>query len=72
MTRELHQRIPQRPLGHQSPIQALKAWREKKSELFVKRVYEQAELDNYPQSYWLELIIYILTDGNLAKFTGCC
>lgn len=39
-------RIPQRALDHRSPIQALKAWREKKPELFVKQVYEQAELDS--------------------------
>ena len=38
--------IPQRALHHQTPIQALKAWREKKPELFVKRVYEQAGLDS--------------------------
>ena len=38
-------RIPQRALAQRNPIQALKAWREKKPELFVKRVYEQTELD---------------------------
>jgi hypothetical protein len=37
--------IPQRALHHQTPIQTLKTWREKKPELFVKRVYEQAGLD---------------------------
>ena len=37
--------IPQRALNHKTPIQALKTWREKKPELFVKRVYEQAGLD---------------------------
>jgi len=37
-------RIPQRTVDHKSPIQALKAWRVKKPELFVKRVYEQAGL----------------------------
>jgi len=41
-------RIPQRALDHRNPIQALKAWRDKKPELFVKRVYEQTELDSYP------------------------
>ena len=35
----------QRALHHRTPIQALKAWREKKPELFVKRVYEQTGLD---------------------------
>ena len=37
--------IPQRALHHQTPIQALKAWQNKKPELFVKRVCEQAGLD---------------------------
>jgi transposase InsO family protein len=37
--------IPQRALHHQTPIQALKTWREKQPHLFVKRVYEQAGLD---------------------------
>jgi transposase InsO family protein len=38
--------IPQRALNHKSPIQALKAWQEKKPELFVKRVYEHTGLDS--------------------------
>ncbi|MBT9160598.1 MAG: hypothetical protein DDT26_01885 [Dehalococcoidia bacterium] len=37
--------IPQRSLGHLSPVDALKSWREKKPELFIKRIYKQAELD---------------------------
>ena len=37
--------IPQRALKHQTPIQALKMWQEKKPDLFVKRVYNQAGLD---------------------------
>ena len=41
--------IPQRALHHRTPIQALKAWREKKPDLFVKRVYEQTGLDSYCQ-----------------------
>jgi len=40
--------IPQRALGHLSPIDALKSWREKKPALFLKRVDKQAELDNSP------------------------
>lgn len=32
------QYIPQRALGHASPIQTMKAWYEKHSELFRKRV----------------------------------
>ena len=38
--------IPQRALNHQTPIQALKKWQTEKPELFVKRVYKQAGLDN--------------------------
>ena len=38
--------IPQRALKHQTPIQALQKWRADKPELFVKRVYKQAGLDN--------------------------
>ena len=41
--------IPQRALKHQSPVQALKAWRGKKPDLFVERVHELAELDTYRQ-----------------------
>jgi hypothetical protein len=37
--------IPQRALDHQTPVQALKKWHDKKPELFVKRVYNQAGLD---------------------------
>lgn len=40
-------RIPQRSLGHISPVDALKSWQDKKTELFLKRVYKQAELDSY-------------------------
>jgi hypothetical protein len=36
-------------LGHLSPVDALKSWREKKPELILKRVYKQAELDK-PQA----------------------
>jgi hypothetical protein len=38
--------IPQRALGHLSPVQALKQWRIKQPELFDKRVYKQAGLDS--------------------------
>ena len=37
--------IPQHALGHQSPVDAMKAWQAKRPELFVKRVYKHAELD---------------------------
>ena len=38
--------IPQRALKHQTPIQALKMWQEKKPNLFVKRVYNHTGLDS--------------------------
>ena len=37
--------IPQKNLGHITPIQALKNWREKQPELFRKRVYDLSGLD---------------------------
>jgi transposase InsO family protein len=37
--------IPQRAIGTQTPIQALKEWQRRKPELFVKRVYDQTGLD---------------------------
>lgn len=37
--------IPQRAIGSKTPVQALKEWQQKKPELFVKRVYDQARLD---------------------------
>ena len=38
--------IPQRAIDSKTPILALKEWQKKRPELFVKRVYEQAGLDN--------------------------
>lgn len=38
--------ISQRALKHKTPIRALKEWNEKRPELFRKRVYNQAGLDN--------------------------
>ncbi len=37
--------IPQRALGHKSPVEALKKWQAKRPEIFVKRVYKLAGLD---------------------------
>jgi len=37
--------IPQKALGHKTPIQMLKKWQAEKPELFVKRVYNLAGLD---------------------------
>lgn len=39
-------RIPQKALGHISPVQALKDWQEKRPELFKKKVYNLTGLDN--------------------------
>ena len=39
--------IPQKALGHISPIQALKNWQKKHPELFNKRVYNLTGLDTY-------------------------
>jgi hypothetical protein len=33
-------------LKHQTPIQALKEWQQKRPELFTKRVYNQTGLDS--------------------------
>lgn len=40
------QHIPQRALGHISPIPAMKAWQEKHPESFKKRVYKRTGLDS--------------------------
>jgi transposase InsO family protein len=37
--------IPQRAIDSKTPIQALKEWKQKKPDLFVKRVYDQTRLD---------------------------
>ncbi len=39
--------IPQKALGHTTPVQALKEWEKKKQKLFTKKVYKHARLDNY-------------------------
>ena len=38
--------IPQRALNHQTPMQALKTWQEKRPDLFVSGVNDQAGLDS--------------------------
>lgn len=43
--------IPQKNLGHITPIQSLKDWQKKKPDLFKKRVYNLAGLDNFTTSY---------------------
>jgi transposase InsO family protein len=44
--RTYNHRIPQRALNHQTPIQALKSWRQRSPNLFRKRVQDLAGLDN--------------------------
>ena len=41
-----NQHIPQKALGHIPPMAAMKKWYAKKPQLFKKRVYNQAGLDN--------------------------
>lgn len=38
--------IVQRNLGLLTPIKAMKTWQKERPELFKKRVYDQADLDN--------------------------
>jgi len=38
--------LPQRALDHHTPLQAMRAWREKRPDLFVRKPQNQAELDN--------------------------
>lgn len=40
-----NQHIPQRALGHITPVQALKNWHTSHPHLFRKKVYKQAGLD---------------------------
>ena len=52
--------VPQKNLGHITPILALKNWYNKQPELFKKKVYDLSELDNLDdkerrltlQEYW--------------------
>ena len=37
--------IPQKALGHITPIQALKQWQKERPDLFVKQVYNHSGLD---------------------------
>jgi hypothetical protein len=53
-----NEHLPQKALGHKTPLQAICAWREQKPELFVRKLKNQAGLDNYTQptalSPWLQ------------------
>ena len=39
--------IPQKNIGHLTPIQKLKEWQNKEPDLFKKKVYDLSGLDNY-------------------------
>ena len=52
--------IPQRALGHVSPIQALKEWQKKRPDLFVKRVYNVTGLDTCTSTGRLSTSIVIV------------
>jgi len=43
-----NQHIPQKALGHITPIQALKNWSQKQPNLFINKIYSLAELDRPP------------------------
>jgi len=43
-----NQHIPQKALGHSPPLQAVKNWSQKQTQLFKKCAYNLARLDNYP------------------------
>ena len=63
--------IPQRALGHVSPVDSLKNWHQKKPELFRKRIYKQAELDSYG-SIGRMSIRWVLKDAQWAKMEPHC
>ena len=42
-----NQHIPQKALGHSPPLQAMKYWSQKQTQLFKKYVYNLAGLDTY-------------------------
>ncbi|MDR3090568.1 MAG: M3 family metallopeptidase, partial [Desulfobulbaceae bacterium] len=64
--------IPQRAIGYQSPIDALKSWYAQQPELFVKQVYKQAELDIYSYAFGelLTLSLYGLYQEEGDAFIG--
>ena len=40
-------RIPQKMIGHRTPLDALRAWQKERPDLFVKNIYNLAGPDNY-------------------------
>jgi transposase InsO family protein len=41
-----NEHLPQKALGHMTPLKAMRAWRDRKPELFVRRTKNQTGLDN--------------------------
>ena len=41
-----NEHLPQKALGHKTPLQAIRAWREEKPELFIRKLKNQTGLDN--------------------------
>ena len=41
--------LPQKALGHKTPLQAMRTWRQERPDLFVRRTHNQAGLDSYPK-----------------------
>ena len=48
--------LPQKALGHQAPVQALKVWKMKAPDLFVKNVRNHPEPDSYLDEQGIEKI----------------
>ena len=46
-----NEHLPQKALGHKTPLQAIRAWQKQKPELFVRKVKNQTGLDTYPAEY---------------------
>ncbi len=42
--------LPQKALGHKTPLQAMRTWRQNRPELFVRKIHNQAGLDSYARS----------------------
>ncbi len=62
--------IPQKNIGHISPVEALKKWKKKKPELFTKNVYKQARPDIYPTTFETVNLGRILTDVTQPPLYG--
>jgi len=59
--------IPQKALGHTTPISALKHWYKIKPELFTKRVYEHSKLDKHSvQSRHNRFVVFQLHRNTLC------